>query len=417
MSKWLHKLPKKNKAPDKQKQSREQNGIQNLDRYRHFLKVRRILSLILAGCAVIALVVVLATAFFSGKFTEFFYHVKQFSAEDNYPVTIKEQSFTDAAGLNRYLAIMTKNGIVFLDEKGDKAQENVLGYSSPVMRYNKQGVLVYDQGGTQFQYVQPFQLGFSMTTEQKIITGALSENGNCAIATYHDRYAAEVTVYNADGSISYRWYSASDKVMQLAFDPDGRRLYVCCINAEDGFLQTIVYALSAGSDKELYRTALSNSVSPLYLQPMSNGRLAVITTGSIEFLNSSGIASDTSYYYSDLYAACGSERYLAIAQQNVYNNTTNLIVYTPDGEKVASTEITDTPVQLDISGSKVYCLTDNTLIQWDFSDNQKEYIIPEENCSGMVLFKDTVYLYNNNNIDRAVHTAANDTGSEENEQK
>lgn len=417
MSKWLHKLPKKNSASGKRKKSEEQAGIQNLDRYRHFLKVRRILSLILAGCAVIALVVVLATAFFSGKFTEFFYHVKQFSAEDNYPVTIKEQSFTDAAGLNRYLAIMTKNGIIFLDEKGDRTQENVLGYSSPVMRHNEQGALVYDQGGTQFQYLQPFQLGFSMTTEQKIITGALSENGNCAIATYHDRYAAEVTVYNADGSVSYRWYSASDKVIALAFDPDGRRLYICCINAENGFLQTIVYALHAGSDKELYRTTLSRSVSPLYLQPMSNGRLAVITTGSIEFLNSAGIAADTTYYYSDLYAACGSERYLAVAQQNVYNNTTNLIVCTPDGEKVASTEITDTPIQLAISGNQVYCLTDNALIQWNFSDNQKEFIIPEENYSGMVVFKDTVYLYNNNNIFRAVHTAEEDTGSAESASK
>ena len=102
-------------------------------------------------------------------------------------------------------------------------------------------------------------------------------------------------MYNADGSVSYRWYSASDKVIALAFDPDGRRLYICCINAENGFLQTIVYALHAGSDKELYRTTLSRSVSPLYLQPMSNGRLAVITTGSIEFLNSAGIAADTTY--------------------------------------------------------------------------------------------------------------------------
>lgn len=414
MSKWLHKLPKNNKRSAKAKKAgtkkaqtvQNTDSIQNIDRYRSFLKIRKIISVILAGCTVIVLVIVLATAFFTGKFTEFFYQAKQMSAEDTYPVTLKEQSFTDAAGLDRYLAIMTKNGVIFLDEKGSKADETVLGYSSPILRSNGSGVMIYDHGGTQFEYAQPFQTGFSIETEQKIITGALSEAGNCAVATYHERYAAEVSVYNTDGSVSYRWYSASDKVISLAFDAGGKRLYVCCINAKDGFLQTIVYALSLGSEKEIYHTVLSDSVSPLYLHPMSDGRIAVVTTGSIEFLDSDGMISNAGYYYSDLYAVCGDEKYLAVAQQNVYNNTTNLIVYNSSGDRIASTEISDDPLEIDLNVTHLYALTNSELICWDFVGNGKEHLVPEENYAGMVYFDETIFLYNNNNITRAKDTVS-----------
>ncbi len=383
----------------------QQSKIQNLDRYRNFLKVRKVVSAILAGCTVIVLVIVLATAFFTGKFTEFFYQAKQFSAADQFPVTLKEQSFSDAAGLDRYLGIMTRNGIIFLNEKGDKADESMLGYSSPILRSNGSGVMIYDHGGTQFSYIRPFAQGFSLETDQKIITGAMSSKGTMAIASYHERYAAEVSVYGTDGSVLYRWYSASDKVISLAFDTDGKRLYVCCINAKDGFLQTIVYALNIRSEKELYHTVLSDSVSPLYLHPMSDGSVAVVTTSSIEFLDSEGMILSAEYYYSDFYAATGNDSYLAIAEQNIYNNTTDLILYDKNGEQVVSTEIGDIPSKLILNGDTLYALTDSTLLIWNHATGDKQYIIPEENYTGMVLFDDQIYFYNNNNVTRAIENA------------
>ncbi len=412
MSKWLQKLPKnlfsskkkpKKSAPKAKKQP--ETSIKNLDRYRSFLKVRKVVSAILAGCTVLVLVVVLATAFFTGKFTEFFYQAGKLSAPDVFPVTLKEQSFANAAGLDRYLAIMTKNGVIFLDERGEKADEKMLGYSDPILRHNSEGVLVYDHGGTKFEYIEPFQPGYSLQTEQKIITGALSDKGDLAIATYHERYAAEVSVYHADGTVSYRWYSASDKVISLAFDPDGKRLYICCINAKDGFLQTIVYALNIQSEKEIYHTVLSDSVSPLYLHPMDGGNLAVVTTSSIEFLNADGIIVGAGYYYSDLYAASGDAKHLAVAEQNVYNSTTNLLYYDKNGETKFSAEIADIPLQIIPGEGVLYILTDSELILWEFETGEKKYIIPEEHYTGMVFFDGEIYLYNNNNVARAIARA------------
>ena len=412
MSKWLHKLPKKlNNAPKapkkvKEKQPKAAGKIEDLDRYRQSLKLRKWISLILAGCTIVILVIVLATAFFTGKFTEFFYHFKQLSAEDQYPVTIKEQSFSDAEGMDRYLSIMTRNGVIFLDEKGEKADEAVLGYSSPVMKNNQEAVMIYDHSGNQFCYAKPFEQGFTIETEKKIITGAISKEGNCAIATYHDRYAAEVTVYHTDGSVSYRWYSASDKVISLAFDDESNRLYVCCINANGGFLKTIVYALNLNSEKEIYRTTLSNSVSPYYMQPMSDGGLAVVTTGSIEFLDKDGATLSATYYYSDLYAVDGSGKYLALAQKNINNNTTSLLIYNASGDRIASTELNDVPYDMHLTGTNLYCLTDDNFFHWSFSKNENELIDLEEHCSGMAILGETVFLYSNNTVSR-METAQN----------
>ncbi len=406
MSKWLHKPLKQNKSTKSQAASK----IKNLDRYRNFLKIRKIFSLILTGCIIIALIVVLATAFFTGKFTEFFYHTKQLSAEDRFPVTLKEQSFINASGLDRYLSMLTKNGVVFLDQKGHKAEEGILGFSSPILRSNRTGVMVYDQGGTQFQYLQPFQPGYTIETNKKIITGAISENGLCAIASYHDRYAAEVTVYNTNSSISYHWYSASDKVTSLAFSSG--RLYVGCINSENGFLQTIVYTLDINSEKEIYHVTLSDSVAPVYLHPMSNGRLAVVTTGSVEFLDSKGVLTNASFYYSNLYAISGNDKYLGIAQQNIYNNTTNLVVYNPDGDRLASREIIDQPIDLEMHGAELYCLTDQETIRWNFVKDSISFVSLQENYSGMVIFDNTVFLFNNNTIDRAEHAAQKSKNAE-----
>ncbi len=400
LSAIFSKLFPKQKSKPKSKKTTE--NIQNIDRYRNFLKVRKVVSAILAGCTVIALVIILATAFFTGKFTEFFYQARQFSAADQYPVTLKEQSFANAAPLSRYLAIMTRNGVIFLNGKGDKADETMLGYSSPILRSGEDSVLIYDHGGTQFSYIKPFQQGYSLETEQKIITGAMSAKGDAAIATYHERYAAEVSVYSPDGLVSYRWYSASDKVISLAFDPDGKRLYVCCINAKDGFLQTIVYALNIRSEKEIYHTVLTDSVSPLYLHPMESGHLAVVTTSSIEFLDEDGMIVGAGYYYSDLYAVSGVEKYLVVAEQNIYNNTTSIILYDKNAEQAASTEIGDNPLSVITHGDVVYALTDSYLIVWNFVTGERRYIMPEENYTGMVLFDGEIYLYNNNNVTRAI---------------
>ncbi len=393
MSKWLHRLPK-------QKKPKQNEKIADLDKYRSFLKLRRIVSIVLAGCAVIALVVILAVAFFTGKFTEFFYHVGQISASDSYPVTIKEQSFVDAAALDRYIAVMTKNGVIFLDEKGQKADEAILGYSSPVLRSNNECVLVYDHSGTQFRYIQPFHTGYAVQTDQKIITGALSKNGNAAIATYSDRYAAEVSVYNKNGIISYRWYSASDKVIGLSFSEDGEHLYVSCINAENGFIQTILYALNLKSEKEVYRTVLSAAVAPYYLQTFSNQQLAIITSGDIEFIDEKGVSYSSLYYYSDLLAVCGSEKYLAAAQQNINNNTTAITIYNAEGTRIDAIELADPPLEMTLDGTDLYCLTENELLRWNFAKNEVERYVPKENCSGMVIQNGEAYLYSNNTISR-----------------
>ena len=92
-------------------------------------------------------------------------------------------------------------------------------------------------------------------TEEKIITAAIADNGNYAVATYSNSYASAVTVFSKRNKQIYEWYSAEDTVNNIALSSTGKKLAVSSFNSSSGLFKSKVNVIN-------YALSLSHGLRP-----------------------------------------------------------------------------------------------------------------------------------------------------------
>ena len=111
-------------------------------------------------------------------------------------------------------------------------------------------------------------------TEFDIITAGVAENGTFAVATKAERYAAQLTVYNASFEEIYYCYLSQDTPMQISFAQSGRRFAAACMRVADGGFGAVVHLYDTSMPDEVAEIELS--ALPLELYYISDHQLLII---------------------------------------------------------------------------------------------------------------------------------------------
>ena len=112
--------------------------------------------------------------------------------------------------------------------------------SSPVLKVSGSYILLFEQNGKKVLLYDGKKQLFQIETDEKILTGNLSSNGDCAIITEKVYYKGAVIVFNKSGQEIYSRSFGKNSALSVAIS-DSRRLCVSLLATGEKISSQIVF--------------------------------------------------------------------------------------------------------------------------------------------------------------------------------
>ena len=113
---------------------------------------------------------------------------------------------------------------------GENKTGKSLDMNYPTISEAADNAVVFDIGGTCVSYFD----GSNLECKNVIINASLSGSGCLAVCTEEAGYKGSVSVYSAEKSEIYKWYSADNWLLKAETSPDGKTLAVLCSGENGG---------------------------------------------------------------------------------------------------------------------------------------------------------------------------------------
>ncbi len=133
-----------------------------------------------------------------------------------------------------------ENSIVLYNKKGEIEWSIPIQISSPILRVEGSYILLLEQNGTKVSLYNGKKQLFQVETKEKILTGNLSSNGDCAVLTEKMYYKGAIEVYNKSGLEIYSRSFGKNSALAVAIS-SSRRLCVSLLSMENGVSSQIMF--------------------------------------------------------------------------------------------------------------------------------------------------------------------------------
>lgn len=250
--------------------------LQELRRRRALRRLRRLL-LALAAAGAVAL-------YFTGAYSqaalaarEMFDSVRiALSPGAGWPVKTGIPEVLQAEPLSGGFVLLGKQDVGVWSAGGTQLRTIQHGYARPAVSVGNTRFCLYGRSGYELRVEGRTDTLYKRTFEQPILLAEMSTGGSVAVVTQSDRFAAELTVWDASMEFRYGWNPTDTEgtPVRVAFARDNKRLAVACLVAQGGSLQTNLYFLDIRSDE--ITASASAGGQPLQLHWLTNDRLLVL---------------------------------------------------------------------------------------------------------------------------------------------
>lgn len=174
------------------------------------------------------------------------------------------------------LILARRGGVKCLDLEGNEVFDSALSQLDAAVSASAAGAIAYCVGGN----AVVFDDAETLTTDNAIVSASLSDCGMAAVCTFEPGYKGAVTVYSAEKSAVYKWYSALGEVICAHVSPDGGQLAVCAEN------KLHLLCLDGKSAQGEY-----DCPEELRAVAWLDGAVCGIGSGGVYFLSSDGVKS------------------------------------------------------------------------------------------------------------------------------
>lgn len=281
-----------------------------------------------------------------------------------YPIELYGTETLNSVQRGNYYYVLTDTNFGAYSGSGKKIFTYAHGYAHPVIKTSQTRSLIFDQGGTGLQIYNLSKTTNELTSEQPILTAAISRCGAYAVAAKSDSYSAAVTVYNRRDEQMYEWYSSADAVNGILLSPDGKQLAVSTVNAADGTLKSRLLILKYNSADPVFSTEYSDT-AVYSLECLNSGFTAVTAKGCSYFSWSDYKRTD---FYNDYIPSASkiTPAGLTLVFSRVSDKSDNrIVVISHNGEQLASFDFKGQISDIAFSDNHIYCISDTNVYMLD----------------------------------------------------
>lgn len=165
------------------------------------------------------------------------------------------------------------------------------GFSSPALVTCDQYAMVYSLGGNGYQINNYEKILFSGTTDERIVTADVINNGTYALVTTSNGYLSKLIVYNRNNEKCFGYSFADYYVTSVSIAPNGKSAVVTGLLAQNGAEISSVYVLDFTKNKPVYLEEVTDNifydvqyVNDTYACAVGNNAVCGINTKSGEIV-------------------------------------------------------------------------------------------------------------------------------------
>ncbi len=332
----------------------------------------RLLTVLKAVCAIVvllALVVIAAQRFgnitFSSLGDSFSSLMAGLQRGDGYPYYFEGSSVLFVEPIGSDLFVVAENDTYVLDSTARKSGETQHTYASPYADSCGGRVLLLDVGGSGYRVQSKSKVLYEGTAEQKLLTGAIAENGTVALATRGENAQSSLTVLNRNQKEIFKWNCASETIVAVGLSDNGKRAAVSVLGAKDGELYTKVHIFDFDYSEPLASFDFENTVSGIEFlteeRVLLTGNRVFAIAENAELTLNEDLSLNT---LSGVYTADGN---CTAAVLSKYGSSASKIIrgYDRSGELLFETELEESVKGVSCDDRYVSVLTDSFLYNYD----------------------------------------------------
>ena len=180
-----------------------------------------------------------------------------------YPVKLEASSDYELLPMGDSFVLVTDTYMYTYASNGGQRYALQHGYVTPTSVSNNKRVLIYDKGGHDFSlYNKNARIYQQSIKDEIIVSGFLSDNENVAIVTSSGSYSNIIYIYDGNGEWLYTQKFVDSLVMQAAFSPDNKEIYLALAHSEDGSIKTEIKKIRPGKENsELWSYEIDDCLS------------------------------------------------------------------------------------------------------------------------------------------------------------
>lgn len=164
------------------------------------------------------------------------------------PIAFSSASNARFENYSNGMLCVVENLIVFYNKNGTVEWSVPIQISNPVLKVQGSYIMLFEHNGNKILLYNGKKQLFQVETKEKILTGNLSANGDCAVLTEKAYYKGAVEVYNKSGQEIYARSFGKNSAISVAIS-DSRRLCVSLMSVDGGVSSQIVF-LDIGKKNE-----------------------------------------------------------------------------------------------------------------------------------------------------------------------
>lgn len=314
---------------------------------------------------------------------------------------LTERFSFDAHSANRYapfqngLAVASVSGLSVYDEKGQERCTIQTAMTTPEIRACDTVVMAYDAGGYSLMTVgRKGEEILNVTASKPILDADLSSDGFSCYTTSESGYKSVLYVYNANGSMIYRWLSSSQYLPVCTIAKEGTYLAAVALGQNNGIFESRLVVFRTDSE-EIYSSVTLGNELFYDLEFLENGTLCAIGESSVMWLRMDGTLLGR-YSYNGAYLKdfdFGGNGFLTLSL-NMYRagNRCTLVTVDSSGQEIGSYFYTEEILDSAAGGTHVAVLTANGMDLYDQTMQSVARLDTTQGATAVVVYADGAAL-------------------------
>lgn len=274
------------------------------------------------------------------------------------------------------------------------------GFQNPFCSTSSKRILVYDRNGRGLRcYSRTGEL-FSANTEDTIVFGKMGSDDRCGVVTTSARFANSLCVYNAEGSMIFRYYSPNKKIMQICFSDNDKSVFMTLLGEKGGefSLSAARINIDTATTDLMWETKIGNEVT-YSLENASDGLYIVTAGGSLLLDRETGEINQEAAFSKEISGIPQSDGLHAVIFRDSGSNGDVIVTY--NGELEAVNSVSHSRIEaFDAEKGKLYLLTGSTLQVYDSALEQVNEYELDDVYSDIKIIGSYAYLLGYNSVQR-----------------
>ncbi|MCD7828413.1 MAG: DUF5711 family protein [Clostridiales bacterium] len=365
---------------------------------RHFSPIRVVIVIVIIFMIVFVAADVNSGGVFAsvnGLITSFF---TKGSAE-NFSASTDADSVYDFRAFDNGYAILTENGISYVNSSGSVSAKQQLTYSVPAMDISGNRVLIYDRGGTSYSLQRNKSLYAQQSAPYSIIDAAVSSKNNYALAVAGDNAKTILYGYDSLGNVIYQWDCPDGYITDITLISGGGKAAAAVINSSNAVLYSSLYILDFEYDTA-YADFTYEDETIIGLKFISNTKLLVVTDKYVYLINKK--EQEILYDYSSVdicYCDIGNGDYTALITTDHSNDEYySLTVFGKTGKLLFTADLTGRVRGLSCSDKFVSVLFSDKIETYTRNGSMGGSISGIKYFDGIVASGNYVYVLSSENV-------------------